>query len=32
MYEFEVVCYAGASRAFKKDLDAFWKGIKIEDK
>lgn len=29
VYEFEVVCYATASRAFKKEIDAFWKGIKI---
>jgi hypothetical protein len=29
VYEFEVVCYATASRAFKKEIDAFWKGIKF---
>jgi hypothetical protein len=32
MYEFEVVCFGGASRAFKKDIDAFWKSIKFDDK
>ncbi len=32
VYEFEVQCFAGASRAFKKDIEAFWRGIKIEEK
>lgn len=32
VYEFEVTCFAAASRAFKKDIDAFWRGIKIEEK
>ncbi|HEX5137051.1 MAG TPA: hypothetical protein VFY93_08775, partial [Planctomycetota bacterium] len=31
LYEFEVVCYGAAGRAFKKDIDAFWKGIRIQD-
>jgi hypothetical protein len=29
VYEFEVVCYATASRAFRKEIDAFWKGIRF---
>ena len=32
MYEFEVVCFAAASRAFKKEIEAFWRGIKIGEK
>ena len=32
VYEFEVVCFAAASRAFKKEIDAFWRGIRIEEK
>jgi hypothetical protein len=32
VYEIEVVCYAVASRAFKKDLDGFWRSIRIEEK
>jgi len=30
VYEFEVECFAGASRAFAKDIAAFWRGIRIE--
>jgi hypothetical protein len=29
VYEFEVVCYAAASRAFQKEIKAFWSGIRI---
>jgi len=29
VYEFQVVCYATASRVFRKEIDAFWKGIRF---
>jgi len=32
VYEFHVECFGGASRAFKKDIEAFWRGIKIQEK
>lgn len=32
VYEIEVACHGAASRAFKKDIEAFWHGIKIEEK
>lgn len=32
IYEFEVICYATAGRAFKKEIDAFWRSIRIEEK
>jgi hypothetical protein len=32
VYEFHVECFGGASRAFKKDIEAFWRGIKIQAK
>jgi hypothetical protein len=31
VYEFEVACYGAAARAFKKDIDAFWKGIHFKE-
>jgi hypothetical protein len=32
VYEVQVTLYAGASRAFKKELQAFWRGLKIAAK
>jgi hypothetical protein len=32
VYEIEVATYAGAARAFKKEIEAFWRGIRIQEK
>ena len=32
IYEIQVTTYAGALRAFKKQLKAFWKSIKIANR
>ena len=32
MYEFEVLCYGAASRAFQKDIAAFWRSVKFGEK
>ena len=32
LYEVQVTLFAGASRAFKKDLQTFWRGLKIAGK
>jgi hypothetical protein len=32
VYEIEVGSFGGAARAFKKEIDAFWRGLKITDR